>query len=116
MYGVIFILPSTPTLGLEIILDLPPLDLLVKEEARREAARISGRNPVRWDGIGRSNKRGHLFRSHKDWGQLDRIPKTYLWQRLQIDYDSFKTGILEEPKGSTICYTCLLYTSDAADE
>ena len=98
-------LKSTNTLGLEIILNFLPLDILAKEEARKAAYKISGQNPVQWDEIGTSNRHSHLFHNHKDWRDLDRIPKTYLWSRQNADWDSFDSGTPEEPDGTVICYT-----------
>ena len=42
---------STPTLGLEVILDYQPLDIRARVEAAKAAARIEGRNTIRWEGI-----------------------------------------------------------------
>ena len=50
MMGMGHFLPSTPTLGLQITLGFPPLDILAKEEAAKAYIRILGRNPCRWDG------------------------------------------------------------------
>ena len=54
-------LPSTPTLGFQIVLGFIPLAILAKEEAAKAYIWILRRNPTSWDGIGHGSKRGHLF-------------------------------------------------------
>ena len=71
MMGMGHFLPSTPTLGLEVTLGFPPLDLLAQEEAAKAVLRIQGRNPTLWDGIGRGTKRGHVFLAHTEWETRD---------------------------------------------
>ena len=54
-------LKSTPTAGLEVLLNVLPLDLYVKQEARSTAARLGGVAPDGWDGVGHGRKRGHIL-------------------------------------------------------
>ena len=62
---------STPTAGLEAILDIMPLDLHTQCVVVRAAYRIRGRNRDRWDGIGHGRLRGHLFWSNQFLEQVD---------------------------------------------
>ncbi len=52
---------STPTAGLEVILGIMLLDLHTQCVAVQVACRIQGQNWDKWDCIGRSHLRGHLF-------------------------------------------------------
>ena len=47
---------GTPTAALEVILDLPPVDLVIKERALCSMLRISHHNRSLWDGCGNSLK------------------------------------------------------------
>ena len=49
---------STPTAGLEVILNLKPLHLIIKE--RGLASHLRTKRKIFWDGIGLSGKRGHV--------------------------------------------------------
>ena len=51
---------STPSNGLEVILDLPPLDLKVEERALKTMLRVLPVIPSKWDGLGRNKEIGHL--------------------------------------------------------
>ena len=51
---------STPTNGLEVILDLPPLDLKVEERALQTMLRVLPQCSSKWDGIGKNKEVGHL--------------------------------------------------------
>ena len=105
LMGMGHFLPSTPTLGLQIMLGFPPLDLLAKEEAAKAFLRVSGRSHTRWDGIGHGSKRGHVFLSKTEWGDLDRIPAVYIWKdRPSLDVDSLTDGSPYVEEG-IICYT-----------
>ena len=60
---------STPTLGLEVIYDLLPLDLHIKQLALNTMKRILPMTSSKWDGIGK-NKNGHI----KFWTkELDKL-------------------------------------------
>ncbi len=52
---------STPTAGLEAILDVMPLDLYAQSAAVQVVLRVQGRNQSGWDGISCSHLRGLLF-------------------------------------------------------
>ena len=93
MMGMGHFLPSTPTMGLEITLGFPPLDLLAKEEAAKAVVRTEGRNPALWDGIGDKGKRGHIFLAQTSWGEKDMMPAVFIWEnRLILDMESLSDG------------------------
>ena len=98
---------STPTHGLEVILNYTPLDLLAREKAALTAHRTYGCNPARWDGLGTGQKRGHLYLARTDWTDTnsDSIPPCYYWNQQDIvDMDSLTHGQPKQHKG-TVCYT-----------
>jgi ribonuclease HI len=103
---------GTPTAGLEVILDLPPIDLRVKELALKALARVIPHNRTRWDGHGRNNSKGHLEWGRTELKQLDIDPfnnDSLTWYRnlqrgYNVDLDSFKSR-LPISDCSTICYT-----------
>ena len=91
---------STPTKGLEIIFNYTPLDIKASEEAAKAAARIKGRNKIRWDGVGHGLKKGHLRYYQKEWGQLDTIPTVYNWHsNIKFNSGSLKSGTPATPEG-----------------
>ena len=53
---------STPTAGLEVVLDLPPLDLRVEEVALKAILRVKPQSQSKWSGLGQHGT-GHLL-----WG------------------------------------------------
>ena len=53
---------STPTAGLEVVLNLPPLDIKIKEMALSAMLRILPSRKMIWDGL------GHKGRGHQLWG------------------------------------------------
>ena len=90
---------STPTMGLEVLLHIPPLDIRIKEQALNEMLRIIPHNRTRWDGCGIRGK-GHI----KDLtSKLETLgvskfdfdsTKTILLKReFTIDLESFKSGL-----------------------
>lgn len=85
-------LRSTPTKGLEVLFDVQPLELRLKQMVALSQVRIRGRNPVRWDGIGSGHKRGHVFLNYKEAKSLgvdvtlDRVPITRAWNRVYEVY------------------------------
>jgi ribonuclease HI len=99
MKSLAFTLRSTPTAGLEIAFDLPPLDLFVQREAMLTCQRIQGRNKKIWDGIGSGNKRGHIYWASALLGMMgetdfDLAPKSFHWQRrYDLDFSSFNDGV-----------------------
>ena len=44
---------GTPTAGLEVILDLPPLDLVVENLTLKAMTRVLPHNHTCWDGMGK---------------------------------------------------------------
>ena len=51
---------KTPTAGLEVISDLPPIDLVLRETALKSYLRVQTHHRTKWDGLGRNNAYGHL--------------------------------------------------------
>ena len=102
---------KTPTHGLEIILDLVPIDLKIKELALKAMLRVLPQSQTRWNGIGNSSSIGHM-----KWGQdeLNKIgiPKKAfdttnalnLNPKYKCDLESFNSG---KPVSETSinCYT-----------
>jgi len=90
---------STPTNGLEIILNLKPLDLKIEESALNQFLRVLPHNRSIWDGLGKTSV-GHL-----KWGRdllktagvvnlsFDRSNDLNLYQRFKVDLDSFRSGL-----------------------
>ena len=64
---------STPTTGMEVIMNLTPLPLFLKQEALTALARIRGRVKPEWDGIGNTTQNGHILQGQKIWDEL-KIP------------------------------------------
>ena len=103
---------GTPTAGLEVILDLPPIDLKVKELALKAMARVLPHNRTKWDGLGKGNSKGHVLRGTTELRKLGINPAnndSLKWHRnlqrgYKVDLDSFKSG-LPTSSSSTICYT-----------
>ena len=65
---------STPTAGLEIILDLMPIPMYLKKLAFMAFIRLRNSNPATWDGIGKNRQIGHLQWLDRQHKSLD-IPK-----------------------------------------
>ena len=74
---------STPTTGMEVIMNLTPLPLFLKQEALTALARIRGRVKPEWDGIGKHHpETAHILQGQKKLGinlksptgRLDTIP------------------------------------------
>ncbi len=61
---------TTPTAGLEAILDLMPLELHALSTACNTAFRIREQNQKQWDGVGEGHLRGHL---HGLGGTLEKV-------------------------------------------
>ena len=57
---------NTPTAGLEVILDQKPIDLVITGEGLKSFLRTRGKFPMKWQGVGKSNKRlGHILKWEK---------------------------------------------------
>lgn len=104
---------KTPTHGLEVILNLPPLDLKVKELALKAYMRVKAlQTPMKWDGVGKNKLvLGHLKWCQKQFDNLGINPegydKTYflnLDRKYNVDLESKNTG-LPISVASTQCYT-----------
>lgn len=101
---------GTPTAGLEVILNMPPIDLKVEETALKAMLRVLPSSQSSWDGIGKSGT-GHLL-----WGSrrldelgikpnnLDSTSSISVSRNFQIDLGSFNSG-LPLTDSSTVCYT-----------
>ena len=100
---------STPTAGLEVILDLTPLNLHIKQEALMALAR----NPCTpdWDGIGNGSARGHIAWIQSEW-DLAGIPRWPIDKttpvrvephKFTLIRDSFALG--NDESDGAICYT-----------
>ena len=51
---------------MEILLNYPPLHLLLKAEASKALVRVHGKIKLNWDGVGQGNKRGSLLMLQKE--------------------------------------------------
>ena len=104
---------GSPTEGLEVILNLPPLDLKIEQLALKAMLRVLPHNQTKWDGVGTNRKLiGHL-----KWG-LNKLKELVIdpfnndsyhsslnvSRQFQVDFKSFDKG-LPISESSTICYT-----------
>ena len=87
---------GTPTSGLEIILDVPPIDLFIKAEAAKSAFRLIGTN----DEIASNN--GHINAGKSklhDLGvlnlQIDKIGKQHVWEQKYTTIITVKTSFIQ---------------------
>ena len=102
---------STPTNGLEVILNLPPLDLKVEERALKTMLRVIPQATFKWNGLG-NGEVGHLKWGATELKNLgidplfnDSCPATLnISRKFQVDLDSFKSG-LPISDNYTKCYT-----------
>ena len=103
---------NTPTAGLEVILDLMPLELKLEEHALKAFLRIIPKSRYKWDGIPLvGSECGHL-----KWGKdklhdlgftdfsFDDASELNLDSKYEVDLDSFKSG-LPDSNSNTLCYT-----------
>ena len=51
---------KTPTAGLEVIFDFPPIDLVLRETALKSYLIVQTHHRTKWDGLGRNIAYGHL--------------------------------------------------------
>ena len=101
---------SSPTMGLEIILGLPPIDLTIEKKALEAMIRVKPHSRTKWDGLGNSST-GHLR-----WGEdmlnscgiptqsFDYTNVLNLNKGFKVDLDSFKSG-LPQTNCNLSCYT-----------
>ncbi len=101
---------TTPTAGLEALMDAVPLDLYVQCLGAQVLFRLQGRNSVRWDGVGVGSLRGHLHWQRDVLQRMNledaRPDSCFLrtWSRgYSVNIDSFDDGMPQEAQVS--CYT-----------
>ncbi|QQP50806.1 Uncharacterized protein FKW44_011940, partial [Caligus rogercresseyi] len=107
-----FIYRSTPTKGLEVIFDLPPLDLYIKMRARKALFNLNI-TPHGWESIG--SKPGHIleeWRENKKLGISSCINRDFStslkmsWKKtFSINYDSFSVCEVLNASNGIQCYT-----------
>ena len=61
MLAIAPVIRSTPTKGLETLLDIMPIDIFLEREAVKTRLRTRELVVDKWGGIGEGNKRGHIF-------------------------------------------------------
>ena len=67
---------STPSAALQIILNLPPVDLVIKQKALTSLLRILSHDRSKWDGLGfKSN--GHLKHGQSELQKMGIDNKTF---------------------------------------
>ncbi|CAB4038284.1 Hypothetical predicted protein [Paramuricea clavata] len=119
---------KTPTAGLELITNTPPLDLLIKKLGMLTYNRLKPILPVTWDGLGARRKMGHV-RSWNDLvtrdkislGPPDRGCRTYHWRKLLPEQpsaswkDSLQVHFVASSQGGSGCpsFGCKILTSPA---
>ena len=101
---------NSPTAGLQVVLDFPPLDLKIEEIALKAMLRVLPKVSLKWEGVGK-NGYGHILYGTKKLLKLGIDPKnTDLCASLSVtkgftvDLDSLKSGQVI-PEGNMICYT-----------
>ncbi len=89
---------STPTAGMEAVLDMMPLDLHAQYAAIKAIIRIRGGNRSCWDGIGCGCLRGHLFFEGKILRGVDLAgDHTDKWKAKDFFYDKWKMRCSDRP-------------------
>ena len=95
---------KTPTNGLQVILDLQPVDLVIREAALKSFLRVNAHDRTKWDGMGHNKSYGHLkwcsviLKSHniKPDG-YDKTTFLNLDRRFRTDLESTATGLPTTP-------------------
>ena len=89
---------GSPTTALEMILDLPPVDLVIKQRALNSMLRIAHHNRSRWDGCGKGL--GHiryLKNTLLDLGVdeliFDNTKSLSFQKEYTVDFSSFRKGL-----------------------
>jgi hypothetical protein len=90
---------STPTVGMEVIMGLMPLDIYIGKTALDTYARIK-QSRVRWDGIGSTSVNGHLRALAREWDEMDigNDPTDRMFKKrfedpiYEVNTDSFEKG------------------------
>ena len=102
---------KSPTAGLQVLLDLQPVDLVIREAALKSFLRVNAHHRTRWDGMGQNKSYGHLkwcsviLKNHNI--KPDGYDKTIflnLDRRFRTDLESQALG-LPTTTSSTQCYT-----------
>ena len=98
----------TPTAGLEVILNLAPLPLLIEKEALKGYLRTQSHIPVRWTGLGSSQK-GHRQKwsamvSTLNLPEVDTEMLSLNWTR-NYTVDLEDTNIVSPQDQLAVCYT-----------
>ena len=103
---------STPSLGLEVILNIMPLHLKVVQEGLNAFARIKNIVKPIWDGIGNSGRYGHFKKCQKDLSKLsinlDNQDRDYflnLGRKYKVNLDSKLVGNPIAHSNDIHCYT-----------
>ena len=103
---------STPTNGLEVILNLPPLDLKVEERALKTMLRVLPQIKETWDGLGTKQEISSLAWARKLLKKMDIDPSfddscqptLNVSRNFEVNLDSFKSG-LPISNSTTKCYS-----------
>jgi len=101
---------STPTDGLSIIYNLPPIEFILEAEAIKTVRRIERVQKPKWDGLGGGAQLGHIKWAknrmpYQTAGPIeDHIPKKFNWNKTyNINSSSFEMGQpIESNSGITI--------------
>ena len=101
---------GTPSAALEIILDIPPLDLFIKQKALNSMLRVLHHDRSKWDGLG-SKGIGHLRLLQNSLQAIgvenkvfDNVNTLSIQKGFNVDLKSFKSG-LPETDSDIQCYT-----------
>ena len=102
---------STPSAGLEVLFDFPPIDLVIREAALKSYLRVNVHNRTKWDGLGSGKSFGHLTWCRKIFDSMKVNPSGYdktaylnLSRHFRIDMESKKSG-LPIADSYTQCFT-----------
>ena len=101
---------GTPTSGLEVILNIFPLDLKAEEAALKGYLRVNNKIRPQWDGIGNGKVRGHLWWWNHELQKIgvdqvhDREKFLILEKLYFVDLDSKSSG-LPSYDSTIACYT-----------
>ena len=102
---------KTPTNGLQVILDLKPVDLVIREAALKSFLRVNAHHRTKWEGIGHNKSHGHLKWCSVKLNNHNIKPDGYdktiflnLDRKFKTDLESTASG-LPTTTSSTQCYT-----------
>ena len=101
---------SCPTIGLEVILGISPLDIKIRELALNEMLRIIPHKRTKWDGCGNKGV-GHIKYAQTKLQELgvtdynfDCTKTIQTQQDFTVDLESFKSG-LPNSNSQLVCYS-----------